>query len=226
MRSPRWCWTGCRTGAPAGRSGSPRPRSATAWSCCWARWPPSGSANPTGASSPASTSLGQWLSEMAAAGEAVCVDGLATRVQRPHGMAQPEGPVRHQARHPHRPGHGGDHDLGGSTVVDGGWPGSYREQELIVLAGLEGVLDGPRSPACWTGGSAGWPRRASTGTRRSGTAAPRTASATPSGRTTACRQGCARWWSSRSPIWPTPGRCAGGAGCCTASETSTGPPAR
>jgi hypothetical protein len=29
--------------------------------------------------------LGRWLGEMAAAGEAVCVDGLATRVQRPSG---------------------------------------------------------------------------------------------------------------------------------------------
>jgi hypothetical protein len=31
--------------------------------------------------------LGQWLAEMAAAGEAVCVDGLATRVQRPRSWA-------------------------------------------------------------------------------------------------------------------------------------------
>jgi hypothetical protein len=29
--------------------------------------------------------LGHWLAEMAASGEAVCVDGLATRVQRPCG---------------------------------------------------------------------------------------------------------------------------------------------
>jgi len=31
--------------------------------------------------------LRQWLAEMAAAGEAVCVDGLAIRVQRPRGWA-------------------------------------------------------------------------------------------------------------------------------------------
>ncbi len=31
--------------------------------------------------------LRQWLGEMARAGEAVCVDGLATRVQRPSGWA-------------------------------------------------------------------------------------------------------------------------------------------
>jgi hypothetical protein len=29
--------------------------------------------------------LGRWLAEMAQAGEAVCLDGLATRVQRPRG---------------------------------------------------------------------------------------------------------------------------------------------
>src|SRR5919197_1071599 len=33
--------------------------------------------------------LGQWLVEMAASGEAVCLDGLGTRVQRPRG-----GPTR------------------------------------------------------------------------------------------------------------------------------------
>ena len=57
------------------------------------------------------------------------------------------------------------------------------------------------------------------------TAAPSTASATPRAGITACRRG-ARWWSSRSPIWPTPGRCAAGAGCCTASRRSSGPQAR
>jgi hypothetical protein len=31
--------------------------------------------------------LRRWLAEMAAAGEAVCLDGLATRVQRPSGWA-------------------------------------------------------------------------------------------------------------------------------------------
>src|SRR6266545_4478657 len=83
-----------------------------------------------------------------------------------------------------------------------------------------------RWQTCWTGGSAGWPRCASTGMPRSGTGAPKTGSATPSGPTTACRRGCARWWSSRSPIWPTPGRCAAGVGCCTGSGTSSAPPAR
>jgi FAD/FMN-containing dehydrogenase len=37
--------------------------------------------------------LRERLAEMTEVGEAVCVDGLATRVQRPGGWAQPEGPV-------------------------------------------------------------------------------------------------------------------------------------
>jgi hypothetical protein len=46
------------------------------------------------------------LVEMTQAGEAVVVDGLATRAQRPRGVGQPEGAVRRQAAHPHRPGPG------------------------------------------------------------------------------------------------------------------------
>jgi hypothetical protein len=56
--------------------------------------------------------LGQWLAKMAASGEAVCVDGLATRVQRPHQWANQKGAVRLQAACPHRPGPIGEHDLG------------------------------------------------------------------------------------------------------------------
>jgi hypothetical protein len=52
--------------------------------------------------------------------------------------------------------------------VDGGWPGSCHEHELLQLAGLQGCWTASRSPACWTGDSAGWPRGASTGTHRSG----------------------------------------------------------
>jgi hypothetical protein len=76
--------------------------------------------------------LATRLTEMAAAGEAVVVDGLATRVQRPRGWAnqagptklgqpswanqagptklgQPKGALRRQAPHPHRPRHRGHH---------------------------------------------------------------------------------------------------------------------
>jgi DDE superfamily endonuclease len=85
--------------------------------------------------------LGRWLGEMAAAGEAVCVDGLATRVQRPSGWGNQK--VLYDAkRHAHTA-----QGLAISTIhgdllwVEGGWPGSCHEHELIELSGLEGVLD-------------------------------------------------------------------------------------
>ena len=93
----RWPWssawtpsgavisTGCRTGTPAAWLPSPRPRSATASTCCWVRWPRWGIASPTARSSGALQGLRERLVGMAATGEAVVVDGLATRVQRPAG---------------------------------------------------------------------------------------------------------------------------------------------
>jgi len=81
------------------------------------------------------------LEEMAEAGEAVCVDGLGIRVQRPAGWANQK--VLYDAkRHTHTA-----QGLAVSTVhgdllwVDGGWPGSCHEQELLALSGLGGVLD-------------------------------------------------------------------------------------
>jgi hypothetical protein len=44
------------------------------------------------------------------------------------------------------------------------------------------------------------------------------------GPTTATRPACAPWSSSRSGIWPAPGRCAAGVACCTGSVPSTEPP--
>ena len=85
--------------------------------------------------------LGQWLGEMACSGEAVCLDGLATRVQRPRGWANQK--VLYDAkRHTHTA-----QGLALSTVhgdllwVDGGWPGSCHEHELVALSGLDGALD-------------------------------------------------------------------------------------
>jgi hypothetical protein len=85
--------------------------------------------------------LRQWLGEMARSGEAVCVDGLATRVQRPRSWANQK--VLYDAkRHTHTA-----QGLAVSTIhgdllwVDGGWPGSCHEHELLKLAGLEGALD-------------------------------------------------------------------------------------
>jgi len=81
------------------------------------------------------------LEEMAGAGEAVCVDGLGIRVQRPAGWANQK--VLYDAkRHTHTA-----QGLAVSTVhgdllwVGGGWPGSCHEQELLALSGLGGVLD-------------------------------------------------------------------------------------
>ena len=85
--------------------------------------------------------VGERLVEMANAGEAVCVDGLATRVQRPGGWANQK--VLYDAkRHTHTA-----QGLAVSTIhgdllwCDGGWPGSCHEQELIELSGLGDVLD-------------------------------------------------------------------------------------
>ncbi len=85
--------------------------------------------------------LRQWLGEMAQAGEAVCLDGLATRVQRPREWANQK-ILYDPKRHTHTA-----QGLALSTIwgdllwVDGGWPGSCHEQELLGLAGLEVALD-------------------------------------------------------------------------------------
>jgi hypothetical protein len=83
----------------------------------------------------------QWLVEMARCGGAVCVDGLATRVQRPRSWANQK-VVYDAKRHAHTA-----QGLSVSTIwgdllwCDGGWPGSCHEHELIELSGLGEVLD-------------------------------------------------------------------------------------
>jgi DDE superfamily endonuclease len=91
--------------------------------------------------------LRRWLGEMAAAAEVVCLDGLATRVQRPRGWVNQK--VLYDAkRHSHTA-----QGLALSTIhgdllwVDGGWPGSCHEHELMHLAGLEVVLDDVEVPS-------------------------------------------------------------------------------
>jgi hypothetical protein len=85
--------------------------------------------------------LRELLEEMAASGEAVVVDGLATRVQRPREWANQK-VLYDTKRHTHTA-----QGLSLSTVhgdllwVDGGWPGSCHEQELLALSGLGEVLD-------------------------------------------------------------------------------------
>jgi hypothetical protein len=170
--------------------------------------------------------LRRWLAEMAACGEAVCLDGLATRVQRPKGWTNQK--VLYDAkRHCHTA-----QGLVVSTVhgdllwVDGGWPGSCHEHELLALAGLEEALDDIEVASLLDRGFRGRAKtrehwHAPVGDRRTIDRLTQ-----GSGPTTACRQGCVRWSSSPSRIWPTRGRCAAGVGCCTGSGTSTGPSAR
>jgi hypothetical protein len=85
--------------------------------------------------------LRQWLAEMAAAGEAVVVDGLATRVQRPAGWANQK--VLYDAkRHTHTAQGVAVSTIWGDLLwCEGGWPGSCHEHELIALSGLGDVLD-------------------------------------------------------------------------------------
>jgi hypothetical protein len=86
--------------------------------------------------------LRRWLAEMAAAGEAVLVDGLGTRVQRPRGWANQK--VLYDAkRHTHTAQGVAVATIHGDLLwVDGGWPGSCHEQHLLTLAGLDDALDG------------------------------------------------------------------------------------
>jgi hypothetical protein len=88
---------------------------------------------------------------MAASGEAVVVDGLATRAQRPRGWANRK--VLYDAkRHAHTA-----QGLALSTIhgdllwCDGGWPGSCHEHELIELAGLQGGAGRRRALRRWRG---------------------------------------------------------------------------
>jgi DDE superfamily endonuclease len=85
--------------------------------------------------------LGEWLAEMAAAGEVVLVDGLGTRVQRPRGWDNQK--VLYDAkRHVHTAQGVAVATVHGDLLwLDGGWPGSCHEQELLTLAGLDDVLD-------------------------------------------------------------------------------------
>jgi hypothetical protein len=85
--------------------------------------------------------LRQWLAEMACCGEAVCLDGLATRVQRPSGWVNQKA-LYDAKRHAHTVQGVALSTIHGDLLwVDGGWPGSCHEHELVALAGLEGVLE-------------------------------------------------------------------------------------
>jgi hypothetical protein len=91
--------------------------------------------------------LRERLAEMAEAGEAVCVDGLAVRVQRPAGWANQK--VLYDAKRQTHTAQG----VAVSTIhgdllwVDGGWPGSCHEHALLELSDVRDVLDATKVAA-------------------------------------------------------------------------------
>jgi DDE superfamily endonuclease len=161
---------------------------------------------------------------MAATGEAAMVDGLATRVQRPRSWANQK--VLYDAkRHTHTAQGVAVSTIHGDLLwCDGGWPGRCHEHELLTLSGIDQVLDDTEVTTLVDRGFRGLARLGRTGTRRPATGAPKISAPPPNAPTTVARPGCAPWWSSRSGIWPLPGRCAAGAACCTEPGMSSGPP--
>jgi hypothetical protein len=163
---------------------------------------------------------------MTQAGEAVVVDGLATRVQRPRGWASQK--VLYDAkRHSHT-----TQGLAISTIrgdlpwLDGGVPGCCHEHELIDLAGLGGVLDAVEVASLLDRGFRGLAKQrqhwhAPVGDRRTKdrlTDEQRAYNRMQAGLRALVEQSIAHL--------ATRGRCVAGAGCCTASATSSAPPAR
>jgi hypothetical protein len=170
--------------------------------------------------------LRQRLTEMAATGEAACVDGLATRVQRPRSWANQK-VVYDAKRHTHTAQGLAVTTIHGDLLwCDGGWPGSCHEHELLALSGIGEVLDATEVVTLVDRGFRGLAKARGHWHAPIGTSAPRIGAPTPNVPTTAARPGCALWWSSRSGIWLTSGRCAAGAACCSGSVTSSGPPPR
>ena len=85
--------------------------------------------------------LGEWLAEMARGGEAVRVDGLGIRVQRPRSWGNQK--VLYDAkRHTHTAQGVAISTIHGDLLwLAGGWPGGCHEQELLALAGPDDMLD-------------------------------------------------------------------------------------
>jgi DDE superfamily endonuclease len=82
-----------------------------------------------------------WLAEMAATGEPVLVDGLATRVQRPAGWSNQK-VVYDAKRHAHTAQGVSVSTIHGDLLwADGGWPGSCHEHELLGVSGIGEALE-------------------------------------------------------------------------------------
>lgn len=85
--------------------------------------------------------LEEILSGMGAAGEAVCVDGLGTHGQRPRKWGNQK-PLYDVKRGKHTMQGGSVSTVHGDLLwLAGAWPGSTPEQEMLVLSGLEDVLE-------------------------------------------------------------------------------------
>jgi DDE superfamily endonuclease len=99
--------------------------------------------------------LGDRLTEMTHTGEAVLVDGLATRVQRPRSWANQK--VLYDAkRHTHTAQGVAVSTIQGDLLwCDGGWPGSYHEHEFLQLSGLDQVLGATGVACLWIGAFGG-----------------------------------------------------------------------
>jgi DDE superfamily endonuclease len=99
-----------------------------------------GYGRPDGTFITALADLRERLGEMARTGEAVLVDGLATRCNDPV-----DGPTRRSGTTPNAtctPPRAWRCPPSMATFwSDGGWPGSCHEHELVTLSGLDEVLD-------------------------------------------------------------------------------------
>src|SRR6266545_3047290 len=80
---PRSCWTGCRTGGPAAWSGSCKTEVGDSMDLLLGELAALEYCQPDGTLITSLAELGEHLVETARTGEAILVDGLATRVQRP-----------------------------------------------------------------------------------------------------------------------------------------------
>jgi hypothetical protein len=95
--------------------------------------------------------LRRWLAEMAAAGEAVVVDGLATRVQRPAGWANQK--VLYDAkRHTHTAQGVAVSTIWGDLLwMDGVGREAVMSTSSSNCRGWARCWTPPAWPACWTG---------------------------------------------------------------------------
>jgi hypothetical protein len=166
------------------------------------------------------------LAEMAEVGEVVCVDGLATRVQRPRGWANQK--LLYDAkRHAHT---AQGLAVSTSTATCCGWMAAGLEAAMSrSSSSCRGLATGSM-PAVWppssTEDSAGWPRVASTGMCPVGDRRTKdrlTDQQRPFNRLQAgLRALVEQAIGHRANAW----RCAAGAGCCTGCEMSSAPLAR